>query len=49
MVHIGGDILSRGLQIGQQGRTFADELKVFDLQWHSDFTRDRQKVEHGIG
>ncbi len=48
-VHIRGHVFSRRLQIRQQRRSFADPLKIVNLERKSHFARNRQQMEHGVG
>ncbi|KAK1526013.1 uncharacterized protein CCOS01_08431 [Colletotrichum costaricense] len=48
-VHVGHDVLSRRLQVSQEGRAVRDGLEVVDGELDADGVGDGEQVEDGVG
>ncbi|TKW50631.1 hypothetical protein CTA1_5680 [Colletotrichum tanaceti] len=48
-VHVGHDVLSGGLQIGEEGGAVGDGLEVVDGELDADRVGDGEQVEDGVG
>ncbi|KZL80902.1 hypothetical protein CI238_06658, partial [Colletotrichum incanum] len=48
-VHVGHDVLSRGLQVSQEGGAVGDGLEVVDGELDADGVGNSQEMEHSVG